>query len=456
MPDDQGTWMGEEGQPDKGDASETGRNKVPQMAPSLDMFGNPVMPAKADSGRVPGGDKGHTAGDKPGQTDKGGLLADSAKPSTYTMVQPRKLSPAIIGIAAAGVATLVLVVLCVQKMAPGGSGSSVPLGVIGSGSRSIIGGGKSPTEIFRICAPSLVTLHIMTKAVALSVKGAELTTLSGDDPILVVPDDSGKFSLYDDGKPAAAVIGMLRLPQGKLPVAIRLAGGTPVLYPLDEKGRPMTTTSGHLARLKVSIGAERYTSAAIGSGFFVRPDIVATNMHVVSGPGIGTAGFVGGTAEITDKPAKYAITDKPIAFDKEHDLALLYVPGTGAAPLKLHADYSTLRVGEPVYALGSPKGLAGSLSEGLISSDKLRGSRPTDETSPKLYLQHSAKIDHGNSGGPLVDASGHVVGINTAGLGNGSINLAVVSRFVEDLLEKPEVRVKIEELSKKSQTDLHG
>ena len=131
--------------------------------------------------------------------------------------------------------------------------------------------------------------------------------------------------------------------------------------------------------------------------------------------------------------------DKPIAVDLDHDLALLYVPGAEAKPLTLLSDYSRLKVGEKVYALGSPKGLQGSISEGIISSDELRA---RDKNSPKTFLQHTAKIDHGNSGGPLVDSQGRVVGVNTAYAGNGAINLAVVSHFIDDLLDRPSVRAR--------------
>lgn len=96
------------------------------------------------------------------------------------------------------------------------------------------------------------------------------------------------------------------------------------------------------------------------------------------------------------------------------------------------------------------------MSEGLISSDKLRGRDPRDPDLPKLYLQHSAKIDHGNSGGPLVNNKGEVIGVNTAGIGNGTVNLAVVSKFIEDLLNQPETQATIEKLQKSNQTDLKG
>jgi S1-C subfamily serine protease len=73
-----------------------------------------------------------------------------------------------------------------------------------------------------------------------------------------------------------------------------------------------------------------------------------------------------------------------------------------------------------------------------------------------VFLQHSAKIDHGNSGGPLIDADGRVIGINQADMGNGAVNLAVVSKCIEVLLDKPEVKQKIADLAQGAQTDLRG
>ena len=293
------------------------------------------------------------------------------------------------------------------------------------------------------------------KALQIKADGFEVTAANGEDPILALVDEDGKPVLYEKGKPTKVAVGTIVTPKSKILVGVKLIGTQPVLIPISEKGDPIIK-DGKPILISKGVGFKSYTSESIGSGFYVRPDIVATNCHVVSEGPLGAAGFAGGLAQVTDKPGKYTITDKPIVIDQDHDLALLYVPGAEAKPMNLRSDYSGLKVGESVFALGSPKGLAGSLSEGLISSDKLRGVNPKDPDSPKLYLQHSAKIDHGNSGGPLVDAQGRVIGINTAGMGNGAINLAVVVQFVDDLLNKPDVKAKIEEFAKSAQTDLHG
>lgn len=312
----------------------------------------------------------------------------------------------------------------------------------------------SPNELFKACSPSIVKLTVVTKATQVKMEDIALTDVNGD-PILVAPDADGNQSLYKDGKPADIAVGLAGSKK-KTPVAVKLVRGEPIIVVLNENLKPLTRKDGSAVIISKGVSLEPYKSTSIGSGFFVEPDVVATNCHVVSAGSLGAAAFTGGVAEVTNRPGGLSITDKPLVVDKDRDLALLYIPGSNAPTMRLLDDYGKLKVGDEVYALGSPRGLSGSLSEGRISSDKLRGSNPKDPDSQKLYLQHSAKIDHGNSGGPLIDSKGEVVGVNTAYMGNGAINLAVVSKFVKELLDKPEVRAKIKELNEKSQTDLHG
>ncbi len=429
------------GTPPSDSGAEIKRQAPPsQITPSYDLFGNPLLPAAPEppAAKTP-------IQAAPSQTSGSGTA--------------KKLPVTTISYIVAGVCVLAVAGFFGFKALSGaktGSGSgSLSLPSLSGNSGTSSDTTLSPTEIFKTCGPSIVTLTIITKALQVKSDEFEVTALDGDDPILAAPDDDGKPVLYEKGKPAKLAVGMITTPKGKVLVGCKLSGNQPVLIPITTKGEPILKDGNPILMTK-GISLQPYTSESIGSGFYVRPDIVATNCHVVSEGALGPFGFAGGLAQITDKPGKFTIPNKPIAIDQDHDVALLYIPGTDAKPMPLRSDYSTLKVGESVFALGSPKGLAGSLSEGLISSDKLRGMNPKDPDSPKMYLQHSAKIDHGNSGGPLVDAQGHVIGINTAGMGNGAINLAVVVHFIDDLLAKPEVQAKINELSKQGQTDLHG
>lgn len=103
--------------------------------------------------------------------------------------------------------------------------------------------------------------------------------------------------------------------------------------------------------------------------------------------------------------------------DAGHDLALLQAPGISGAPVTL-ADSTRLRIGETVYAIGSPRGLELSLSEGIVSS--LR------QTADGAAIQTTAPISPGSSGGGLFDAQGRLLGLTTAQVVNGqNLNFAV-------------------------------
>jgi len=446
-----------------------GRRLPPQITPSYDLFGNPLMPASSDPVGSAGPDRGSrfnqgTTGSPPGAvTSTTQSDANKQTISVVTYVIGGLGVLAIFGFfAVMGVKMImgwhhdtktISISTSTTTATDTGSKTSVSTDI------STTSSGMSPTEIYKACAPSVVTLTIITKGYAVSVDRCKLTDPygeGGDDPILALLDDNGKPTLYQKGKPVEKALGILHLPKGtKGSVLVVLAKATPFLFAVDEDSKPVLE-KGKVVPLPLKTGFEKYDCTGVGSGFYVRPNIVATNWHVVSDKAMGDAGFRGGLAQVTDKPAKFTITDKPIAFDPVHDLALVYVPGTDCKPLTMEPDYGKLKVGEPVYALGSPYAMAGSISDGIVASDELRPAEDGDRDAPKLYIQHSAKIDHGFSGGPLLDNQGHVVGVNTAHKGNGAVNLAVAARYVEDLLDKPSTQEQIDKLSKKSQVDLHG
>ena len=120
----------------------------------------------------------------------------------------------------------------------------------------------------------------------------------------------------------------------------------------------------------------------IGSGFFVKPNIIATNYHVIEGAAKGTAKLIG-------KHTTHNI-EGTTATDKTNDLALLKVTAYGTKPLSL-GDSDTVRIGETVYVTGNRKGLEGTFSHGIISSRR--------DKHVKEYLQMTAPISPGSSGG---------------------------------------------------------
>ncbi|OZV77675.1 peptidase S1 [Micromonospora echinospora] len=154
---------------------------------------------------------------------------------------------------------------------------------------------------------------------------------------------------------------------------------------------------------------------ATGSGF-----AVDDQQHIVTNDHILVRG--GGTVAV-ELPDGRRVPAQVVGREPRSDLAVLRVPASaGLAPLPLAKPGST-RVGEPVLAVGSPLGLSGTVTAGIVSAldreVRLGDNRHT-------AVQTDASINPGNSGGPLVNARGEVVGVNTAIAtidGNGSIGI---------------------------------
>ena len=143
------------------------------------------------------------------------------------------------------------------------------------------------------------------------------------------------------------------------------------------------------------------TSEAQGSGVIVRPNIVATNCHVIDD---------GGDIVVFKHDNRLASTDTLFSAtvrrrDDENDFCLLDVAGLWGIQASMRK-YDTLNIGENVYALGSPKGLDLSLSTGIIS--QLR------EGANLRYIQTDAAFSPGSSGGGLFDSQGNLIGILTS------------------------------------------
>jgi len=137
-----------------------------------------------------------------------------------------------------------------------------------------------------------------------------------------------------------------------------------------------------------------------GSGFFISEDgLIITNHHVA-----GTADSV--TVRLVDGSEYEA---EVIGSDEPSDIAVIKVEGNGFPHLEL-GDSDALRVGEWVLAIGSPFGLASTVTQGIVSAK----SRGVGILEYEDFIQTDAAINLGNSGGPLIDLTGRVVGVNTA------------------------------------------
>jgi S1-C subfamily serine protease len=146
-----------------------------------------------------------------------------------------------------------------------------------------------------------------------------------------------------------------------------------------------------------------------GSGFILdKSGHVLTNYHVVEGANRGIE------VQLSNK---HRYSAKVIGTDKVHDLALLQVEAPNLQPVTL-ADSSGLSVGQKVYAIGNPFGLAGTMTRGIISS--IRSIRGAEGAPIEDAIQTDAAINPGNSGGPLLNSRGEVIGINTMIASNGA------------------------------------
>jgi len=182
---------------------------------------------------------------------------------------------------------------------------------------------------------------------------------------------------------------------------------------------------------------------ALGSGVMLDPDgYIMTNAHVVEGAQRIRVLFPTPAAasplEITPVGKVQTLEAKLVGVHKETDLALLKVEGHNFPILPLQKNRA-VHPGELVFAIGSPEGLQSSVTMGVVSSVW----RQPDPDQPMVYIQTDAPINRGNSGGPLVDLDGYVVGLNTFILseGGGSEGLgfaipARVIRFVYQSLRK--------------------
>ena len=125
------------------------------------------------------------------------------------------------------------------------------------------------------------------------------------------------------------------------------------------------------------------------------------------------------------------LTGTVVGRDNRVDLALVKVEAAEKLPILPLGDSERLRVGELVLALGHPFGLEQTVSLGIVS----RKGAPLLSTAPGFdFIQTDAAVNPGNSGGPLVNMAGQVIGVNTMAARNGSIGFAIPSNLVKGLL----------------------
>ncbi|MBO3750856.1 trypsin-like peptidase domain-containing protein [Streptosporangiaceae bacterium NEAU-GS5] len=160
----------------------------------------------------------------------------------------------------------------------------------------------------------------------------------------------------------------------------------------------------------VSLEVRGNSEAGTGSGFLIKGGYIVTNNHVVA------VAAQGGDIRIKFTNRK-ATTGKIVGRDPNSDIAVVKPDETFGAPEATLGNSDNVVVGDPVIAIGSPLGLTGTVTTGIVSSLN----RPVEaggETGSDYALinaiQTDAAINPGNSGGPLVNSSGQVIGVNSA------------------------------------------
>jgi S1-C subfamily serine protease len=172
-------------------------------------------------------------------------------------------------------------------------------------------------------------------------------------------------------------------------------------------------------------------TSALGSGFVIdKTGHIVTNYHVVEGAERVTVSFSN----------RDTVNAELVGSDPSTDLALLRVETSGSAltPLSL-GNSDRLQVGDPVVAIGNPFGLDRTVTSGIVSALQRLITAPNRFTIDHV-IQTDAPINHGNSGGPLLNARGQVIGVNTQietgdiATGNVGIGFSVPSNTVKDVV----------------------
>jgi putative serine protease PepD len=235
---------------------------------------------------------------------------------------------------------------------------------------------------------------------------------------------------FVSGVAVAAIIVVVLMATGVLPVRSQKttvvsaaavapaasAGSTAALTPADIYRRESSGVVEVVSTLQTTeqtfFGPVTGQSQALGSGFVVsRQGYILTNAHVVSSDGQAASKvsvvFKGAGSQTTP------VTAKIVGIDATSDVAVLKVDPAAALrlnPLPL-GDSTAVQVGEPVVAIGNPLGYDFTLTSGIVSATDRNLQSPNGSTISN-GIQTDAAINEGNSGGPLIDGAGKVIGIN--------------------------------------------
>ncbi|MCI4646156.1 MAG: Do family serine endopeptidase [Hyphomonadaceae bacterium] len=254
--------------------------------------------------------------------------------------------------------------------------------------------------------------------------------------LALVPFGAGAQSLSDH----AEAVDMSDAPESFSELAKRLMPAVVNIttrQTVAPRGLPEFPEGSPLERFNPFFGRDEEgyrQEGSLGSGFVISADgLVITNNHVIENADEITAVFSDGTE----------LQAELIGTDPETDVAVLRLISSDPLPYVEFADSESTEVGDWVMAIGNPFGFGGSVSAGIISArNRNTGGRYDD------FLQTDAAINRGNSGGPLFNLAGEVVGVNTAIISptGGSVGIGfaipsnMVRRVADQLVEFGELR----------------
>ena len=247
-------------------------------------------------------------------------------------------------------------------------------------------------------------LHASVKEITISRNTVITVTVDGD-----IPEGENISYWIDDSTIADAIWGEWSDNDIPLTIIPKKAGNTilklTLSYSDEEITIPITVVNMKRPKSKKLTAEEIYdkcssstvqvnTDKSLGSGFFIDSGKVVTNYHVIDGASAINVQLQNGDT--------YDV-DYILGYSKDLDIAILSIP---VDTNKLVINYYETKVGETVYAIGSPLGFTDTFTDGIVSNV----SRHSDNVE---YVQTNAAITNGNSGGPLINSYGEVIGINS-------------------------------------------
>jgi serine protease Do len=191
-------------------------------------------------------------------------------------------------------------------------------------------------------------------------------------------------------KPSAIALSLISALLVSIPSFSKAASAAPTDFAPDEKITMEVYRAANPAVVTIK------TATSTGSGSIISPDgLVITNEHVIRDA-------KNGTVRIINNDGK-TYNGQVLTIDRKNDLALVRITSSDRFPTIAFADRENILVGQKVFAIGSPFGLSGTLSTGILSRVATDGDLQTD-----------ARLNPGNSGGPLLNSRGEMIGVNKA------------------------------------------